>query len=150
MLHARRFALLGALALLVGPFAAGARPVAATSTASVAIHARLCPIGGPKTDIFAECHGNLVPAAWGVAFRVHHRPPEAPDARGNVVIRHLAAGRHILVQVGGPDRETVRVRIWCSVPALGLPARELRSRTVHLNSGDRMVCDWYFIPVGGA
>ena len=135
------------LAMVTAPWPAS---VKATGTASITIHARLCPVGGPTTDIFAECHGTPVPADWGVTFRVHHRPAKAPNARGNLIFRHFAAGDHILVQASGPGSDAVLVRLWCGVPGSGVPARSLRSRTVHLNSGDRMVCDWYFIPVDGA
>lgn len=151
MLHARQVRLLGVLALLLGILiAAGGRADAGLTRGSLTIHARLCPAGGPTTDIFAECHGTPVPAGWNVAFRIHHRPPQAPDSRGNVVFRHLAAGPHLLVQVGGPDPATVRVRVWCSAAGPGAAFRELRGHTVPMDSGDRMVCDWYFIPVRGA
>jgi hypothetical protein len=149
MLNARRLALLAAVALLAGTLATSTALAGGAGRATLVVHARLCPVGGPTTDIYTECHGTPVPAAWGVTFRVHHRPLQAPDARGNVVLLNLAEGNHLVVQAGGPGAASVRVRIWCGVSGSGVPAHELRSRTVHLQGGVTTVCDWYFIPVDG-
>ena len=149
MLNARRLALFAVLALLAGTVAPCTASAGGPGRATLIIHARLCPVGGPTTDIFAECHGTPVPAEWGVTFRVHHRTPQSPDARGNVVSSNLAEGYHRVVQAGGSGAASVRVRILCRVPGSGKPARELRSRTVHLRASERTVCDWYFIPVTG-
>jgi hypothetical protein len=144
----RRRAVLGVVAVIWVMLTPGTAQAGGAGRATLIIHARHCPVGGPTRDIFAECHGTPVPAEWGVTFRVHHRTPQAPDARGNVVFRHLASGDHLLVQASGPTPSSVRVRLWCRVPGSGVPWRELRSHVVRLQGGVRTVCDWYFIPLG--
>lgn len=147
MRHLRRLALLVAVAVLGVSLAPGTAMAGGAGRGTLVIHARLCPVGGPTTDIFAECHGTPVPAAWGVTFRVHHRTPLTPDARGNVVFLNLAEGDHLVLQASGPGALSVWTRVWCGVPGSGEPARELRSHKVHVTGGKRTVCDWYFIPV---
>jgi hypothetical protein len=143
--------LLAVIALGVMAFAAPA----SASTTSVTIHARICPSSG-VTDYFTDCHPNPVTNA---AFRLDHRTSRFVNgATGNLTFHDVTAGSHIVALTAGDQpNEFLHLRAYCSDANTGSPAVE---ETVHstsqasfrvsVSTGQRIVCDVYWIPESAA
>jgi hypothetical protein len=116
--------------------------------ATVELHKRVCPAGGPTVSIFAECHSN--PPEQPVAFAVDGGAPQAVDAAGDVVFADLTAGAHQFSETEGPPLDFVDLRVFCSVQGTGEPAIEVTTDgpnfTVAVGTGAYVVCDVYNIP----
>jgi hypothetical protein len=106
-------------------------------TASLTIHARVCPNGDPTTNIFAACHAN--PLRTTVKFGIDSRGARSLDSHGNIRFRELDAGGHRLYLSGSLDNEA-HVRIRCT--RLG---EITGSMTVRLRDDEQMTCDFYVI-----
>jgi hypothetical protein len=144
--------LFAALALMLGVAAVPAS--AATYTAAVTIHARLCPTNGPTTDIFTDCHGN--PAWPGTKYKINNKSSKAISAAGNVTFSGLGAGYRTVTQTAGyQPNEFLHVRVFCSADggkAVELPISQsggLAHFSFWLDAGSHVTCDYYFIPESG-
>lgn len=146
--------LLAAVAIMLG--VASAPASAATYNASVTIHARLCPTGGPTTDIFTDCHPH--PAFAGTAFMINGHGSRAINSSGNVTFSYLGAATRTVTQTAGyQPNEFLKVRVFCSADggrAVELPVTANSSApnahfSFYLNAGSQVTCDYYFIPESG-
>jgi hypothetical protein len=145
--------LFAALALMLGVTVAPAS--AATYTASVTIHARLCPTGGPTTDIFTDCHPH--PAWAGTKFKINNKSSKAINSAGNVTFSGLGAGYRTVTETAGyQPNEFLHVRVFCSADggaAVELPISQsggLAHFSFWLDAGSHVTCDYYFIPESAA
>jgi hypothetical protein len=121
---------------------------AAQGTGTIELHTRLCP-GGEITDIFGQCHDNLVEQA--VAYSLDGGAAVAQDADGNVSFDGLAAGTYEISETEGIPLEFVNLKIFCSVqdadPEVFEVVPDGPNFTVELGEGEHLVCDVYNIPV---
>ena len=102
---------LAVFAIMVGMAAAPAS--AATYNASVTIHARLCPTGGPTTDIFIDCHSH--PAWTGTAYKINGHGSKVINGSGNVTFSGLGAATRTITQTAGfQPNKSLHVRAFCS------------------------------------
>ena len=145
---------LAVFAIMLGIVAAPAS--AATYNASVTIHARLCPTGGPTTDIFKDCHGT--PAWPGTAFKINNHGSKAINSSGNVTFYGLSAATRTVTQTAGyGPNEFLKVRAYCGADgakAVEVPVKADSSNpnahfSFKLNAGEKVTCDYYFIPESG-
>lgn len=121
---------------------------------SITIHSRLCPLGGPTTDIFTDCHPH---PATDEAFRVNLHSSQWVNSSGNTTFSGLGSGtRTVWLSIGDQPNEFLHERVFCS--ADGAPAHELAISTsgglAHfsfwLGGSSNVTCDYYFIPESGA
>jgi hypothetical protein len=153
-----RMLLVSSLAVFAIMLGIAAAPASAASyNASVTIHARLCPTGGPTIDIFTECHPH--PAWAGTAYRINGHGSKVINSSGNVTFSGLGAATRTITQTAGyQPNEFLHVRAFCS--ADGGAANEVAVKSTssnpnahfsfYLNAGSHVTCDVYFIPESGA
>ena len=125
---------------------------AATGRGTVVIHARECESDDVDADsIFEACHDNGVA---GVAFTVDGRQPKLTDATGNVFFQRVVAGDVLITLTEGYDSgQFSAFKAYCSNVIAGTGPNEAFVRVsefpdfyARLGSGDRLVCDFYYIP----
>jgi hypothetical protein len=143
-----RSVIFGAVVALV-LVASQAQLGAAQGTGTIELHTRLCP-GGEITDIFGQCHDNLVEQA--VAYSLDGGAPETVDpATGNLSFTGLAAGTYDISETEGIPLEFANLKIFCSVQDADPDVFEVvpdgPDFTVELGEGEHLVCDVYNIPV---
>jgi len=147
--------LLAVFAIMLGIAATPAS--AATYNASVTIHARLCPTGGPTTAIFIDSHPH--PAWAGTAYKINGHGSKVINGSGNVTFSGLGAATRTITQTAGfQPNEFLHVRAFCS--ADGGAAKEVSVTSsssnpnahfsFYLNAGSHVTCNVYFIPESGA
>ncbi len=145
---------LAAFAIMLGIVAAPAS--AATYNASVTIHARLCPVGGPTHDIFTDCHSH--PAWPGTAFKINNHGSKVINSSGNVTFSGLGAATRTVTQTAGNQpNEFLKIRAYCSADgAVGyevIVKSDAGNPNAHfsfqLTAGSHVTCDVYFLPESG-
>lgn len=155
-MHTHRAARLLTLALIVAggvllPILAMSSS-AATSRGTVVIHARACESDDVDADsIFEACHDNGVS---GVLFKVDNRQSKATDGDGNVFFKRVVAGDVLITLTEGYDSgQYSAFRAYCSNVIAGTGPNEAFVRVsefpdfyARLGAGDRLVCDFYYIP----
>lgn len=138
--------------LAFGSFVAVA-PASATHTASLTIHARICPIGN-LTDLFTDCHDNPM---TDQAFRISGRSSKWVNAQGNVAFHAIVPGSYVVaLSAGDQPNEFLRLRAFCSDQNGSRAVTEYRVRSTAQASfrlpvlaGQAIVCDVYWIPESG-
>jgi hypothetical protein len=122
---------------------------AAQTTGTIEIHTRLCP-GGEITDIFEDCHENLVEQA--VAYSLDGGTAETVDAAtGNLSFTDLAAGTYEISQTEGIPLHDANLKVFCSVqdddPEVFEVLADGPNFEVELGEGEHIVCDVYYVPI---
>lgn len=121
----------------------GVVPPAVPTTGSLTIHARVCAVGQPTTDIFTDCHGNTDGSASVAQFSVDGANTGTVDASGNISWTGVPNGAHAVTEDVSPTG-TVSTRVFCS--SNGGTSTEVANTngdfSVTIN-GDDVVCDSY-------
>ena len=157
MMRRFRTLLVSSLAAVAVLLEVAAAPIsAATYTSTVTIHARLCPTGGPSTDIFTGCHPYK---AWsGTAYKINHHGSKVVDGSGNLTFSGLGAATRTVTQTAGyQPNEFLKVRAFCSadggdateVPVEANSANPNARFSFALGANSDVTCDVYFIPESG-
>ena len=122
---------------------------AATGRGTVVVHLRACE--ADAVDLFEDCHDNGVANAL---VKVDNRQSKATDASGNVFFKRVVAGDVLITLTDGYDSgQYSSFRALCSNVVAGTGPNEAFVRMsefpdfyARLGSGDRLVCDLYYIP----
>jgi hypothetical protein len=121
----------------------GVVPPAVPTTGTLTIHARVCAVGQPTTDIFTDCHGNTDGSAGVAQFSVDAANTGTVDASGNISWTDVPNGAHAVTEDVSPAG-TKATRVFCS--SNGGTATEVANTdgdfSVTIN-GDDVVCDSY-------
>lgn len=128
-------------------------PATAADTSSITIHARICPTG-PLTDLFTDCHDNPM---TDQAFRLGSRTSKFVNSRGNVAFNQVSPGSYVVaLSAGDQPNEFLTLRAFCSDQNKHGVAKEYRVRStaqasfrINVTSGQRIICDVYWIPESG-
>jgi hypothetical protein len=148
-----RSVLFALIAVLTLSLLVSVAPAAAANTASVTVHARICPIG-QLNDLFTDCHGNPM---TDQAFRLGSRTSKLVNSRGNVTFNEVAPGSYVVALTSGDQpNEFLHLRAFCSDSNVGGPATEVLVRStaqasfrVNVIAGQAIVCDVYYLPESG-
>lgn len=132
-----------------------ALPILATSSSAetgrgtVVVHLRACD--ADAEDLFEDCHDTGVANAL---VKVDNRQSKATDANGDVSFKRVVAGDVLITLTDGYDAgQFSSFRALCSNVIAGTGPNEAFVRIsefpdfyARLGSGDRLVCDLYYIP----
>jgi len=145
-----------ALTALSAPRAGAQGVAAATGTATLTIHNRLCPAGFTGPDYFGTCHDTPAPAGLQFVAEGPEVVDAFNDASGNAVFADLTPGTYSVR--GGVPLDFAKLHIACTpaatpgtpYPFTPLPAGGASATTgaqITLAAGANIVCDFYNTPV---
>jgi hypothetical protein len=123
---------------------------ASAATYSITLHARVCPVGQPTTNIFTNCHPYA--AAGDTRFRIDSGVAKFVAANGNVTFGGQLAARHVVRRIGGqgPDAHFTQ-RVYClfknGVTKQITPSTNGNFVLTITAASGSATCDIYLIPV---
>lgn len=118
------------------------------SGAAVTIHARTCPAGYTGNEPFETCHDMPLP---GATFTLANLSATTP-ASGNTIFYQLNPGSYTIERAG--EGSFWFDSVFCSLEADAsqtVPTTDTNDGfTIDLDANQRVICDWYFVPLEGS